>query len=298
VRVAAAQLPGSTGEAGFDIATAADAVRSAAASGAELVLLPELATLPYFGGSPAGAFRDRAEPVPGPLTDQFGALAAELGIVVVLPLFEHDVGAGTWHNSVVVLDAAGTVVPAVDRHGTSRPTARKLHLPVGDTPAPGFDETAHFAPGDGLGVHDLGGLRVGVLVCYDRRFPECWRELRSLGVDVALVPVAGSGGDDEEFVVGEIRTHARENGVAAIVASKVGPEHVDGHTVDNVGESFVVAADGTVLARRTRADGPGTVLGNLDPAQVRATRRELRYYAHRRTDLFGGPSREHDREPA
>lgn len=289
MRCAAAQLPGCTGDATTDIAVAEAAVRSAAAAGADLVLLPELATLPYFGGAKAGLYRERAEPVPGPLTARFAGLATALGIVVALPLFEHDEAAGTWHNSVVLLDRTGGVVPATDRFGTARNTARKLHLPVGDSPAPGFDEAAHFTAGAGLGVHDLGGLTIGVLVCYDRRFPECWRELRALGADVALVPIAGSGGEDPEFVVGELRTHARENGLAALAASKVGVEHVMGDEVQNVGESMIIAADGRVLAQRGGAAGPGLALADINRDQIRGTRRQLRYYEHRRTDLFGGP---------
>lgn len=297
MRVAAAQLPGCTGEPARDVGVALDAVRAAAAEGAKLVLLPELATVPYFGAAPAGTFVGSAETVPGPLTRRFGAVAAELGVVVVLPLHELDAVTGVRYNAAVVLDATGSIVPAVDRRGVTRASARKLHLPVGEHPPPGFDESVHFTPGDGLGVHDLGDLRVGVLVCYDRRFPECWRELRALDADVALIPIAGSGSDDAEFVVGEIRTHARENGVAAVAASKVGPEHVGGQVVENVGESVVVAADGTVLARRRGGAGPGLVSASLDRTDVLAARRDLRYYDHRRTDLFAGP-RDHHLEPA
>lgn len=297
MRVAAAQLPGCTGDAAHDVGVAQDAVRAAAADGAGLVLLPELATLPYFGAAPTGTWANTAETVPGPLTETFGALAAELGVIVVLPLHELDATTGARYNAAVVLDATGSIVPAVDRHGVTRASARKLHLPVGDHPPPGFDESVHFTPGGGLGVHDIGDLRVGVLICYDRRFPECWRELRALGADVALVPIAGSGGDDAEFVVGEIRTHARENGIAAAAASKVGLEHVAEQVVENVGESVVVAADGAVLARRGGDEGPGLVTADLDRAGAEAARRDLRYYDHRRTDLFCG-SPHHHLEPA
>lgn len=297
MRFAAAQLPGCTGVAETDIAVAEDAVRAAAAAGADLVALPELGTVPYFGGAPGGAYRDRAEPVPGPLTRRFGALADACGIAVVLGLHEHDAVSGTWYNSAVVLDRRGRIVPAVDRRGTARPAARKLHLPVGDCPAPGFDETDHFTAGAALGVHEIDGIRIGVLVCYDRRFPECWRELRALRADVAVVPIAGSGGDDPEFVLGELRTHARENGLAAVAASKVGAERVAGHQVDNEGGSVVIAADGAVRAHRPRAAGPGLATADLDPHEVRATRLRLRYYDHRRTDLFGGPRPDHELEP-
>ena len=209
-------------------------------------------------------------------------------LAVVLPLFERDVAAGAFHNSAVALDGDG-IVPCVDRAGRSHRLARKLHLPVGDDPAPGFDEPAHFTPGDWLGVHDVAGLRLGTLVCYDRRFPECWRELRALGADLAAVPVAGSGGDSIEFFLGELRTHARENGVFAVAANKIGTEWVGGRPVDNFGESCVVGPDGELLAHRPGADGPGLVLADIDLDVLTATRAELRYFEHRRTDLFPGP---------
>jgi predicted amidohydrolase len=283
--VAAVQLPACGEDRDANVAAVEAALAEAAAAGAELVVLPELATTPYFCGEAAGAYQDWAEPVPGPLTGRIGALAAELGLTVVLPLFEHDPAAGTFHNSAVVLHKA-QVSPAVDRAGQAHPVARKLHLPVGDDPAPGFDEPAHFTAGEWLGVHTAGRYRLGVLVCYDRRFPECWRELRALGADLAAVPVAGSGGDSADFFLAELRTHARENGLFAVAANKVGTEWVGGHAVDNFGESCVAGPDGELLAHRPREAGPGLVLAELDLGALAATRGALRYFEHRRTDLF------------
>lgn len=287
-KVAAVQLPACGDDPAANVAVVESALADAAAAGAGLVVLPELATTPYFAAEPAGAYRDWAQPVPGPLTERIGVLAGTLGIVVVLPLFEHDVTAGTYHNSAVVLHGE-RIAPSTDRTGRTHHVARKLHLPVGDEPAPGFDEPAHFTAGDWLGVHELPGLRLGTLICYDRRYPECWRQMRSLGADVVAVPVAGSGGDSVEFFLGEMRTHAKENGVFAVAANKVGAELVGGHPVDNFGESCVIGPDGELLARRPRADGPGLVLAEIDLDLLAATRRRLRYFEHRRTDLFPEP---------
>lgn len=288
VKVAAAQLPACGDDPAANLAAIESALAAAAAAGARLVVLPELSMTPYFAAEPAGAYRDWAQPVPGPITERVGALAGTLGIDVVLPLFEHDTTAGTFHNSAVVLGGE-RIVPSTDRSGRIHQVARKLHLPVGDEPAPGFDEPAHFTAGDWLGVHELAGLRLGTLICYDRRFPECWRELRSLDADLIAVPVAGSGGDSIEFFLGELRTHAKENGVFAVAANKVGTEWVGGHPVDNFGESCVVGPDGELLAHRPRADGPGLALAEVDLDVLAATRRALRYFEHRRTDLFPGP---------
>jgi predicted amidohydrolase len=285
IGVAAVQLPGCGDHRDANLAAIEEALVEAANAGAALAVLPELATTPYFAGEAPGAYRDEAEPVPGPLTGRIGALAAELGLTVVLPLFERDVATGAFHNSAVVLHD-GAIRPAVDRSGQEHPVARKLHLPVGDDAAPGFDESAHFAAGEWLGVHTVGPYRLGVLVCYDRRFPECWRELRALGADLAVVPVAGSGGDSISFFLGELRTHARENGLFAIAANKVGTEWVGGQAVDNFGESCVVGPDGELLAHRPRDAGPGLAIAELDLAELSATRSALRYFEHRRTDLF------------
>lgn len=267
----------------MNLAAVQASLREAAAAGVRLLVLPELATTPYFAAEPAGSWQDWAQPVPGPLTGAVGALAARLGLTVVLPLYER--AATGQYNSAVVLRGA-EIVPAVDRGGAAHPVARKLHLPVGDDPPPGFDEPAHFAPGGWLGTHQLPELRIGTLICYDRRFPECWRELRSLAADLVAVPVAGSGGDSIEFFLGELRTHARENGLFAVAANKVGTELVGEQAVDNFGESCVVGPDGELLAHRSRGEGPGLAIAELDLDLLAETRRRLGYYQHRRTDLY------------
>lgn len=279
LRLAAAQLPGCTLDLDANIARAEAAVREAAAQGARLVALPEMATLPYFCGDVPEPYRAWAEPADGPLARRFAALAAETGTALFLPFYERDPATGHHHNAVLGFGPEGAPL----RSGA---VARKLHLPVGDDPPPGFDERAHFAPGDALHVVEACGVWIGVLVCYDRRFPEAWRALRRMGADLVVVPVAGSGGDDMEFFIGEMRTHARENGLAVLCANKVGDEHVGGGIVDNYGYSAVIDADGTVLALRPREDGPGLVLGDLDAAAIPEIRRRLRYYDDRREDLF------------
>jgi predicted amidohydrolase len=98
--------------------------------------------------------------------------------------------------------------------------------------------------------------------------------------------VAGSGGDSAEFFLGELRTHARENGLFAVAANKVGTEWVGGHMVDNFGESCVVGPDGELLAHRPRQEGSGLALAKVDLDVLAQTRRTLRYFEHRRTDLF------------
>jgi predicted amidohydrolase len=278
VRLAAAQLPACSDDLEANRLAAETAVRAAAAAGAAIVALPELATAPYFCGGRPEAYRAWAEAADGPLAARFAALARECGVALFLPFYEHDRTTGRFHNAVLGFDAEGRPL----RDG---PVARKLHLPVGDDPPPGFDEPAHFTAGESLRVVEAAGLKIGVLVCYDRRFPEAWRALRGKGAELVVVPVAGSGGDDMDFFIGEMRTHARENGLAVLCANKVGDEHIGGGVVDNFGYSTIIDADGAVLALRRGTEGPGLAVAAIDPSRIAATRSKLRYYEHRRQDL-------------
>jgi N-carbamoylputrescine amidase len=279
VRLAAAQLPACSDDLDANRLAAEIAVRTAAAAGAAIVALPELATVPYFCGGRPEEYRAWAEAADGPLAARFAALARECRVTLFFPFYERDRATGRFHNSVLGFAADG-------RQLRDGPVARKLHLPVGDDPPPGFDEPAHFAAGESLHVVEAAGLKTGVLVCYDRRFPEAWRALRAKGAELVIVPVAGSGGDDMNYFIGEMRTHARENGLAVLCANKVGDEHVGGGVVDNYGYSTIIDADGAVLALRPAMEGPGLAVADIDQTVIAATRRRLRYYEHRREDLY------------
>jgi predicted amidohydrolase len=282
MEIAAVQLGPSSGDRSQDEGNAEAAVREAAGSGAELVLLPEIATLPYFGFADPAAWRDRAEPVSGRLVQRFSGVARDLGVVVALPFFERD-DDGRAYNSVVVLGANGKIVPAVDGSGTVRQTARKLHLPLSDS---AFSERDHFHAGETLGIHRVDDIRLGCLVCYDRRFPESWRALRGLGAALALIPVVGPGGDDSGFFLAELRTHARENGLYACAANKIGIETATGAKVPSHGDACIVSPTGEVLAHRGGKAGPGFVRGTIDLGFLTETRRRLPFYEQRRSDLI------------
>ena len=286
VRAATVQLVGTDESQAWDLTDLLAAVREAAAQGAQLVVLPELSTTPYFCQGEAELYAGWARPVDGPEVSAVAEVSRGLGLVVVLPFFEQD-PSGTRHNSVVVLDH-GEAVPCVDRHGIAHPVARKVHLPADDDPVDGYDEADHFVPGDWIGVHDTGVGTLGVLVCYDRRFPETWRTMRALGADVVAVCVAGPGGDPKGFFLAELRTHARENGVYAVAANKSGDDLVAGHRLPNLGESSIHAPDGRVLAVRT--SGAGVVVADLDLEGLAEVRRRITLFEERRLDVVGEPS--------
>src|ERR1039457_2832103 len=160
----------------INIARSIAGIRTAAAAGAELVVLQELHTGPYFCQNEDTRNFDLAEPIPGPSTGTFGAIAKELGIVIVTSLFERR-APGVYHNTAVVLERDGSIA---GRH-------RKMHIP--DDPA--YYEKFYFTPGD-LGFEPVATSvgKLGVLVCWDQWYPEGARLMALAGAEILIYPTA------------------------------------------------------------------------------------------------------------
>jgi beta-ureidopropionase len=208
------------------------AVREAAAAGAGLVAFAELAFDRFFPQRPAeGRPLALAEPIPGPTTERFARLAAELGVVVVLNLYERDGERG--FDSSPVIDADGRLLGVT----------RMLH--IADMPC--FHEQGYYTPGDrGAPVYDTAAGRVGIAICYDRHYPEVMRSLGLQGADLVIIPQAGAAGEwPEGLFEAEVRVAAFQNGYCAALVNRVGREPV----VEFAGESFAVDASGTIVAR-------------------------------------------------
>ena len=151
-------------------------IRKAAREGAELVVLQELHNGLYFCQTEDTSMFDLAETIPGPSTETFGALAKELGIVLVLSLFEKR-APGLYHNTAVVLEKDGTIAGKY----------RKMHIP--DDPA--YYEKFYFTPGD-LGFEPINTSvgRLGVLVCWDQWYPEAARLMAMRGAEMLIYPLS------------------------------------------------------------------------------------------------------------
>ena len=194
-------------------------IRRAASEGAELVVLQELHNGLYFCQTEDTRLFDLAEPIPGPSTETFGELARELGIVLVLSLFERR-APGLYHNTAVVLERDGSIAGKY----------RKMHIP--DDPA--YYEKFYFTPGDlGFEPIDTSVGRLGVLVCWDQWYPEAARLMAMRGADLLIYPTAigwESSDTDEEKArqlgawVTVQRGHAVANGLPVVSVNRVGHE--------------------------------------------------------------------------
>jgi predicted amidohydrolase len=247
-----------------------DAVRTAAADGAELVAFAELAFTRFYPQYPAtGDVRGLAEPVPGPTTEAVAALARELGVVVVLNLFERDD------------EATYDCSPVINADGTLLGRTRMVHI----TEYPCFHERQYYAPSSlGAPVFDTRVGRLGVAICYDRHFPEYMRALALAGADLVVVPQAGVIDEwPEGLFEGEMCAAAFQNGYFVALCNRVGVED----RLTFAGESFVCGPQGAVLTRAPRG-ADAILMTDIDLADVARSHARRVLLKDRRPDLYGG----------
>ena len=253
-----------------NVARGLAALERAARSGAEVVAFAELAFERFHPQRPASShYLDLAEPIPGPLTEQFSRKARELGVVVVLNLYERDG------------DRAFDASPVIDADGTLLGTTRMIHI----TDYPCFHEQGYYTPGDtGAPVYRTKAGTLGVAICYDRHYPEYMRALALGGAEVVIVPQAGSVGEwPDGLYEAEMQVAAFQNGYFVALCNRVGEEEC----LTFAGESFVCAPDGRVIARA--AAGQETILhAELALDTIADSHARRLFLQHRRPELYAG----------
>ena len=266
MRVALCQIPVSS-RAEVNSGRVRDALERAADQGADLAVFPE-ATQVRFGSDLVAA----AEPLDGPFCSGLAAAAKQTGVALVAGVFE-PAADGRVYNTAVAFSAAGSQVAAY----------RKLHL----FDALGQRESELVAPGSDVVVATLGGMPVGLQVCYDIRFPELTRALAVRGASLVTVSAAWQAGlFKEEHWVTLLRARAIENTVWVAAAGQVpDPDSKPTRAPTGVGRSMLIDPLGVV-----RADlGPaaGVLVAEADMSLVDSVRATLPSLANRREDVFG-----------
>lgn len=247
----------------------ADKVREAAKSGAQIVCLPELFRTQYFCQREDAALFDLAEPIPGPTTELFAAKAKQLGVVVILNLYEREGQRG--YDCSPVIDADGKLLGKT----------RMIHI----TDYACFHEQGYYTPGDtGAPVYQTRAGAIGVAICYDRHYPEYMRALALGGADLVVVPQAGALGEwPEGLYEAEMRVAAFQNGYFVALCNRVGKEAC----LTFAGESFVCGPDGTVLARAPEGEDH-VLLADIDLAEVSNSHARRLFLRDRRPELYAG----------
>ncbi|MEE0997595.1 MAG: carbon-nitrogen hydrolase [Paludibacteraceae bacterium] len=257
-------------------------VRRCAEQGAELVVLQELHNGLYFCQVEDPANFDQAEVIPGPSTDEFGALAKELGVVIVLSLFERR-AAGLYHNTAVVLEKDGSIAGKY----------RKMHIP--DDPA--YYEKFYFTPGDlGFQPIDTSVGRLGVQVCWDQWYPEGARLMALAGAELLIYPTAigweSTDSDDEKrrqkdaWVLAQ-RGHAVANGLHVIAVNRCGYEEDPSGVTNGIqfwGNSFVAGPQGELIYEASVNEEVKVI--DISMERTETVRRMWPFFRDRRIDYF------------
>ncbi|MFB8227724.1 nitrilase-related carbon-nitrogen hydrolase [Cellulosimicrobium sp. NPDC055967] len=245
-------------------------LRDAADQGARLVCFQELFYGPYFCQVQDAAYYAYAESVPGPTVERFSALAAELGTVVVLPVYEEE-QPGVLYNTAAVIDADGRYLGKY----------RKTHIPH----VRGFWEKFYFRPGNlGYPVFDTAVGRVGVYICYDRHFPEGWRALGLNGAEIVLNPSATSRGLSNYLWKLEQPAAAVANEYYVGASNRVGVEDLGDD--DFYGTSYFVDPEGAFVGDPADDHEEELVVRDLDLDLLRVVRDRWQFYRDRRPDAY------------
>lgn len=274
--VAAVQMA-MTDDPATNVATAERLVRAAAARGAGLVLLPELFEGPYFCKDQLPEHLELARPVAGhPTVERFRAVAAELGVVLPVSIYERANQAR--FNTVVLIDADGAVLG----------TYRKSHIPDG----PGYTEKYYFSPGDtGFRVWPTRRGVIGVGICWDQWFPECARAMALQGAEVLCYPTAiGSEPPDPTWDSRDhwqrvMQGHAAANLVPVVAANRTGHEVGRTTAITFFGSSFITDPTGAKVAEADRT-GEAVLTATFDLGAVARLRASWGLFRDRRPDLY------------
>ncbi|WP_406613038.1 carbon-nitrogen hydrolase [Neolewinella maritima] len=267
-----------------NLAKSTAGVRRCKELGADLVVLQELHTGLYFCQTEETRVFDQAETIPGPSTEYFGTLAEELGLVLVLSLFEHR-APGLAHNTAVVIERDGSIAGRY----------RKMHIP--DDPA--YYEKFYFTPGDlGFQPIETSVGKLGVLVCWDQWYPEAARLMALAGAEVLIYPTAigyeladdapERGRQRDAWTISQ-RGHAVANGLPVVAVNRTGFEADPSGVTEGIqfwGSSFVTGPQGEFLYRAPE-DEEDVAVVTVDRQRTADVRRIWPFFRDRRIDAYG-----------
>jgi predicted amidohydrolase len=268
-KIAGVQMDCRLAEKGHNLEAVRARLREAAGHGAQLVIFPECILTGYGFESKEEAW-PHAEPMPGPSAEALTADCRALGVWAVVGALERATETNDLFNVALLIGPQGL-----------RAVYRKIHLPF-----LGVDRFT--TPGDRpFAVHDLGGLRVGMTICYDGSFPESARVLMLQGADLVVLPTNWPTGATNT-VKYLVQARALENCIYFAAVNRVGLER----GFRFIGQSRLIDVRGELLA--SAGDGPEIVYADIDPERARAKhivnipgKYELHRIHDRRPEMYG-----------
>jgi len=278
MKIAAVQFQGDRDKE-VNIQKASRLIRQAAEGGAKFICLPELFNTIYFCYEQERENFQLAEPIPGPTTEKMAALAREVGSVLICPLFEKAMK-GEYYNSAVVLGPNGEILGKY----------RKNHIPLLSRLDPKErtgNEKFYFRPGN-LGFPAFPtpfGVTIGILICYDRHFPEAARILALKGADLLFVPTATPSGFTRYVWEIELKAHATDNIYYVCGVNKVGRDEGGSEKIW-FGTSLIINPQGEILAQGSDQNEE-VVIADIDLALIEKIRTSWNFFRDRRPEIYG-----------
>jgi beta-ureidopropionase len=247
-------------------------IAQAASSGAQITCLQEIFYGPYFCAEQHTRWYDFTERIPdGPTVRRMQELARHHQMAIIVPIYEVEQD-GVYYNTAAV----------IDRNGNYLGKYRKTHIPH---VAPGFWEKFYFRPGNlGYPTFDLGFVRIGVYICYDRHFPEGARALGLNGAEIVFNPSATVAGLSEHLWKLEQPAHAVANGYFIAAINRVGIE-APWNIGEFYGTSYFCNPRGQIIAEAAR-DKDEVLVADLDLDEIKQVRQTWQFYRDRRPDLY------------
>jgi N-carbamoylputrescine amidase len=260
-----------------NVATAEKLIREAAGRGAQIILIQELFETPYFCKDHISRHLELAKPLDGhPAVEHFRTLARELKVVLPVSVFEQ--AGKAFYNSLVMVDADGSVLGSY----------RKSHIPEG----PGYHEKFYFSPGDtGFKVFDTAYAKLGVAICWDQWFPETARCMALMGAEILMYPTAiGSEPQDDSIDSSghwqrTMQGHAAANVMPLVASNRIGTEKGEKYSMTFYGTSFIASHTGEKIAEADRAT-ESVLTAEFDLDEVRRYRQAWGVFRDRRPDLY------------
>jgi len=241
-------------------------IRKALDEKPDLIVLQELFNTVYFPQYEKKQYFGLAEAIPGETTGRIEDIIQGRGTVVIAPLFEKD--GGRYFCSAAVIDS--------DRGFIGK--YRKLHIPTVQT----IHEPYYFEKGDlGHVVFEAGGARIGIMLCYDRHFPESARIYGLKRADIVCVASATPKAAGGPWFF-EMQSHAFSNCFTLLCANRSGTEG----EIQFLGSSFIADHTGKIVAR-CGVEEEGIITADIDIAKIRESKSKLAFYKDRRPDLYG-----------
>jgi len=250
-------------------------VEKAIQEGAEIICLQELYKTPYFPQYKKEKKDKYFETIPGESTRIFSDIAKKYKVVIIVPIYERD-KKGEYHNSAVVIDTDGKLLP----------TYRKIHIPQD----PLFYEKNYFKESEnGYKIYKTKYGTLAVLICYDQWFPEAARSVKMLGADIIFYPTAIGNiegvdeheGDWHDAWETMMRSHAIANSVYVVAVNRTGKED----KLKFWGQSFVSDPFGKVI-KRASSDNEEILIEKIDLSKNKIIENEWGFMRNRRTDTY------------